>query len=575
MPSLGKLNNGCEYNILPSPLRRELAHKKDRSVSSNGSSTKSSSSSLNKRTSRRLAGLSAPGASSRPSSIRDTASNPHRGSGKQTYATSYYNLSYHQNRRSKKQHYPKVSRTNEVEEIDDSDDEGKKRFFNISPRFSSCSYFQPLDVDITVGNTPPTNSDAPSAQSSKKRKMRDGNEQSVQHNAKRGCNRRNVAHNSHNKLTAGSDGEQRCKAKDAIKDEQCTDVSTCNHNNEDIREEEMDNDVYVHNKSNAGMQRRDTIITAISEEENSSANKTEERLGDVTENDVDDKQQHQNQRNTATTSNRDFMSSELSDIREMTYRQNEYHIKYTLCQDTEKRLLSEEKLVKIFDHVLAIFGSGYCWDKVCLICITHISISSAHLIHFMFNSICTKLIHKVSRIVDKVIGWKDDGIISDWKDCLLGRMAFRPPSLVALLDTIDFSDERESKYRVKMAFLLFLALNLHRSLSHNNGIIQRAGKIPDEVKTFFFGLFLSQMDNGGYFSTELQKDTFNTFIFILYILAGGKDMSVRKINHLWRDMNIDDDYASTLLRSVEFMVEKNGTDVNVSLPSPLKVALVK
>ena len=48
-------------------------------------------------------------------------------------------------------------------------------------------------------------------------------------------------------------------------------------------------------------------------------------------------------------------------------------------------------------------------------------------------------------------------------------------------------------------------------------------------------------------------------------------MSVRKINHLWRDMNIDDDYASTLLRRVGFVVEKNGIDVNVSLPAPLKL----
>ena len=197
---------------------------------------------------------------------------------------------------------------------------------------------------------------------------------------------------------------------------------------------------------------------------------------------------------------------------------------------------------------------------------------SAHLIYLIFNPIRTKLIHKVSRIVDRVIGWKDDGTISNWKDCLLGRTAFRQPSLVAILDTIDFSDEMESKYRVKMAFLLFLALNLHRRLSHNNGIIQRAGEIPDEVKTFLFGLFLSQMDNGGFYSTEPQKDTFNTFIFILYIIAsGGKDMSVRKINHLWRDMNIDDDYASTLLRRVGFVVEKNGIDVNVSLPAPLKL----
>ena len=100
---------------------------------------------------------------------------------------------------------------------------------------------------------------------------------------------------------------------------------------------------------------------------------------------------------------------------------------------------------------------------------------------------------------------------------------------------------------------------------------QRAGEIPDEVKTFFFGLFL-QMDNGGFYSSEPQKDTFNTFIFILYIIAsGGKDMSVRQINHLWRDMNIDDDYASTLLRRVGFVVEKNGIDVNVSLPAPLKL----
>ena len=80
MPSLGKLNNGCEYNILPSPLRRELAHKKNRSIGSNGSSSKkqhlSSSSSLK---------------------LRQNTS-----------------ISYN----------PTVSRTNEVEEIDDSDDEG-------------------------------------------------------------------------------------------------------------------------------------------------------------------------------------------------------------------------------------------------------------------------------------------------------------------------------------------------------------------------------------------------------------------------------------------------------------------
>ena len=344
MPSLGKLNNGCEYNILPSPLRRELAHKKNRSIGSNGSSSKkqhlSSSSSLK---------------------LRQNTS-----------------ISYN----------PTVSRTNEVEEIDDSDDEGKK-FFNISPRFSG-SYFQPLDVDITVGNSP-TNSDAPSDQCSK-RKTRDYcNEQSVKHNAKRGCNRKNVAHNSPSKFTAGRDDGQHCEMKDAKQGEQCIDESSCNRNNEDIREEEIDNDIYVHKKSNAQTQQRDAITTAVSEEEISSPNTREEWLGDVIKNDKDDKkmddkmtsgQQQQNQRNTTMTSNNpDSMPSELSDIREMTYRLNECHIKYTVSRETEKRLLSEEKLVTILDIVLAIFCSDYCWDKVCssvytlfyVLCPSHIS----------------------------------------------------------------------------------------------------------------------------------------------------------------------------------------------------------
>ena len=342
MPSLGKLNNGCEYNILPSPLRRELAHKKNRSIRSNGSS-------------------------------------------KKQHLSSSSSLKLRQNTMS---YYPTVSRTNEVEEIDDSDDEGKK-FFNISPRFSG-SYFQPLDVDITVGNSP-TNSDAPSDQCSK-RKTRDYcNEQSVKHNAKRGCNRKNVAHNSPSKFTAGRDDGQHCEMKDGKQGEQCIDESSCNRNNEDIREEEIDNDIYVHKKSNAQTQQRDAITTAVSEEEISSPNTKEEWLGDVIKNDKDDKkmddkmtsgQQQQNQRNTTMTSNNpDSMPSELSDIREMTYRLNECHIKYTVSRETEKRLLSEEKLVTILDIVLAIFCSDYCWDKVCssvytlfyVLCPSHIS----------------------------------------------------------------------------------------------------------------------------------------------------------------------------------------------------------
>ena len=189
---------------------------------------------------------------------------------------------------------------------------------------------------------------------------------------------------------------------------------------------------------------------------------------------------------------------------------------------------------------------------------------------------------KVSRIVDKVLEMKDGNKITDWTTTLLGKKSVhQQPSIVALLKTTD-PRQKGSPYRIKTAFLLFLLLKLHHRISRNRSNAEGATApsledsinsihIPHEVGVVFFDLFTSPTNNNMFTSSKLQKDRLNAYLFILYVIASGRDMKVPSINPLCKDMRIDIKDASAVLREAGFAVKKNGVgDVGVSLKVPLK-----
>ncbi|KAL7531025.1 hypothetical protein ACHAXR_003810 [Thalassiosira sp. AJA248-18] len=187
---------------------------------------------------------------------------------------------------------------------------------------------------------------------------------------------------------------------------------------------------------------------------------------------------------------------------------------------------------------------------------------------------------KVSRIVETVFKKKNEGTESDWIGALLGKKkGFRPPSIVALLESIDPA-KKGSSYRIKAAFFLFLAYKFHGKLQRR-GMIEGASLddcvsalyVPHEVGLRLFELFTSQMDGneGGYIASKQQKSKLTAYILILYMIASGKDMKVTSINQLCKDMKLDGKEATLVLRESGFVVKKNGAgNMGVSLSVPLK-----
>lgn len=189
---------------------------------------------------------------------------------------------------------------------------------------------------------------------------------------------------------------------------------------------------------------------------------------------------------------------------------------------------------------------------------------------------------KASRIVDRVLEKKSEGIESDWIDALLGTKGNRPESIVMLLKSIDMS-KKSASYRIKVAFFLFLSLKFQYKIQRNNrGIIEGTSlddcisglHIPHEVGVRLLELFTSEAIGGkehtGYIVSKQQRHKLNSHLLILYVIANGKKMKVPSINQLCKDMKLDAKEATLVLRAAGFVVKKNGTgDVGASLTVPL------
>ena len=109
----------------------------------------------------------------------------------------------------------------------------------------------------------------------------------------------------------------------------------------------------------------------------------------------------------------------------------------------------------------------------------------------------------MSRIVDKVLAKLSGGVDVDGVAALLGQKGFRPPSVIALLGSIDPSG-KEFLYRIKVAFFLALALKFH-GRTHRGGIVEgvslddyiRGINVPHDVGARLFELFTLATDGGG------------------------------------------------------------------------------
>ena len=187
----------------------------------------------------------------------------------------------------------------------------------------------------------------------------------------------------------------------------------------------------------------------------------------------------------------------------------------------------------------------------------------------------------ITRFVNSALAKKSEGDKEmEWIDSLLGTKGYRPPSIVTLLKSIDPS-KKSSQYRMKVTYLLFSTLRFHKRLQRR-GIIEGASvddcvsglHITHEVGLRLFELFTTQVEGkegGGYSISKQQKDKLHSYILILYVIAGGKDMKVASINQLCKDMNnLDTKSASLLMREAGFLVKKSASgDVGASLSVPI------
>lgn len=189
--------------------------------------------------------------------------------------------------------------------------------------------------------------------------------------------------------------------------------------------------------------------------------------------------------------------------------------------------------------------------------------------------------NKVSRIVEKVIDLKTCGKIPDLMTGLLGNKSnHRQESILMLFQSIgDDYTKNGSKYRLKVTFLLFLALKFHHRVSRNRGIIDGSSldecigsiHIPYDIGAAFFESFTTPKDGGGYIASKIQRDKLHTYMLIMYIIASGKEMRVTSLNQLCKEMKLDGKDASAVLREAGFVVKKNGVgDFGASLSVPLK-----
>ena len=191
---------------------------------------------------------------------------------------------------------------------------------------------------------------------------------------------------------------------------------------------------------------------------------------------------------------------------------------------------------------------------------------------------------RVSRIVDKILEKREaPGGEPDWIGALLGKKEHRPQSLTTLLESIDPA-KKGSKYRIKVAFLLFFALKLHTKIQRSRGGTIEGGSlddcvgklfVPHEIGMRLFELFMSAKEGGegvdGYVASQQQKTKLTAHIMVLYAIASGKEMMVPSVNQLCRDMKLDAKDASLVLREAGFTVKKNAAgDVGASLSVPLK-----
>lgn len=186
---------------------------------------------------------------------------------------------------------------------------------------------------------------------------------------------------------------------------------------------------------------------------------------------------------------------------------------------------------------------------------------------------------KVSRIVEKVLSKKVEDDETDVVASLLGKKGFRPPSLVALLESIDLS-RKSAPFRIKVVFFLALSLKFHSKILRR-GFIEGESLddcigglfIPHEVGVRLFELFTAPMEGkeGGFVASKQQKSRMKSHFLILYITASGKGMQVASIDQVCKDMKLDTKEASLVLREAGFVVKKSGKgDTSVNLPIPLK-----
>lgn len=189
---------------------------------------------------------------------------------------------------------------------------------------------------------------------------------------------------------------------------------------------------------------------------------------------------------------------------------------------------------------------------------------------------------KVARIVEKIIKKAKEEGTKEWVEPLFGGgrpNAIIPESIKELLQNLDPIHKTDHISRVKTIFFLFLTMRFQAKISQKRRILGGTEddciiqtRAPLQVGARFLELFMSPIvvkQEHGFSISDAQFDRLLAYIFILYVIASGKDMKVSSINQFCKDIKIDDHKAIQVYRGAGFTV-KNGADgIGVHLTVPL------
>lgn len=137
-----------------------------------------------------------------------------------------------------------------------------------------------------------------------------------------------------------------------------------------------------------------------------------------------------------------------------------------------------------------------------------------------------------------------------------------------------------AKYQIKCAVLLNHMIKFYNECKRGfvQGSIEEASKkwfLPAEVVRRFFELFTVSMTNqagiDGFATSKQNKDKCLVHIFLLYLMAHGRTMSVGNIRAVADDVRIEISDAGNLLRAAGCTVtKKSGSSImSAALAVPL------